>query len=222
MTDAQVSTIVEALQIQVSRDFAQYWSDASLVFVAKGATPPHDAWVLAVLDNSDQADALGYHDLTPTGQPLGKAFAASDIKDGLTPSVTISHELLEMLADPEINMCAENDTTGKFYSYEVCDAVEDDSFGYSINGVLVSDFVLPAWFAPSLPGPWSFCKNAPGPFQLCPGGYISTCNPGEPGWTQVTAEAVPNKKARYSRDTIGTRRWRRVAGQKMVSGKKVS
>jgi hypothetical protein len=55
-----------------------------------------------------------------------------------------------MLADPNINLTVfvqDADTTGTLYAYEVCDACEDDSLGYQINNVLVSDFVYTAWFA---------------------------------------------------------------------------
>jgi len=49
-----------------------------------------------ILDDSDQAGALGYHDLTSDGLPIGKVFAASDLKAGTSWTVTASHELLEM------------------------------------------------------------------------------------------------------------------------------
>ena len=38
---------------------------------------------MLVLDTSDQAGALGYHDVTPQGLPLGKVFA----KTGTLPGV---------------------------------------------------------------------------------------------------------------------------------------
>ena len=63
-------------------------------------------------------------------------------------TVTLSHELLEMLADPWINWCAQGDD-GKIYALEVCDAVEADRMGYEIDGVLVSDFITPSWFEPT-------------------------------------------------------------------------
>ena len=116
--------------------------------IPQGTPAPAGTWWLVILDDSDQAGALGYHDLTPDGLPIGKIFAASDLKAGDSWSVTASHELLEMLADPNINLTVfvqDADTTGTLYAYEVCDACEDDSFGYKINSnVLVSDFVYPA------------------------------------------------------------------------------
>lgn len=72
---------------QVSLDFAPIWgADASLSFVPKGKTLDPESWHIVVLDNSDQAGALGYHDVTPSGLPLGKIFAKDDIDYGEYPA----------------------------------------------------------------------------------------------------------------------------------------
>ena len=76
---AEVQSATSALQIQVSRDFAPIWgSDADLTFIPRAVQPPGGVWWLVILDNSDQAGALGYHDLTPDSLPLGKVFASTD------------------------------------------------------------------------------------------------------------------------------------------------
>ena len=206
MTDAEVAKAVAALQKQVSVDFAPHYSDAHLV-VSKAI--PAGAWGLVILDNSDQAGALGYHDLTKSGLPLGKVFAGSDKADGMSPSVTMSHELLEMLADPWINLCAEG-PGGRFYAYEVCDAVEADELGYKIDDVLVSDFVLPNWFEPGMTkGPFALKSKVKRPFALLPGGYIGVNVGGK--WTQITAENTPKKFSQRAR--LGSRRERRSVGK---------
>ncbi|MET8424392.1 hypothetical protein [Nocardia sp. NPDC004860] len=215
LTDAQVSAVVPALQTQVHRDWAPVWgSDADLSFVATGAQPPAGAWWLVVSDDSDQAGALGYHDLTNEGLPMGKVFARSDIDAGLQWTVTASHELLEMLGDPDINLAAyvfSTATAGRIYAYEVADACEADQYGYAINGIQVSDFVFPAWFenfrkAGSTRFDYGNHINAP--FQLLPGGYIGVFDiNGGSGWHQLTAESKP---AQYTmRARVGSRRERR-------------
>src|SRR5260221_12102218 len=84
LTDDQVKAAVPALQMQVQRDFAPAWgTDADLTFVPKGTQPGPGAWWLVILDNSDVAGALGYHDVTSEGLPLGKVFAATDKQYGL-------------------------------------------------------------------------------------------------------------------------------------------
>ena len=71
---------------------------------AEGGTPAAGTWWLSILDNTDRAGVLGHHDLTPDGLPVGKSFAGTDKHYGHSWTVTASHELLEMLADPDINL----------------------------------------------------------------------------------------------------------------------
>lgn len=219
LSDAQVQAVVPALQTQVHRDFAPVWGvDADLTFIPKGTQPPAGSWWLTVFDDSDQPGALGYHDVTNEGLPLGKVFAGTDIKYGGNWVVTTSHELLEMLADPEINLTVfdqPNDTTGILYAYEVCDACEDDKFGYNIDGMTVSDFVYPAWFESTLKIgslQLDYGKMIKKPFDLLTGGYIGmfdVVNGG--GWKQKFAEGMPYRYATGSRvrPRIGSRRERR-------------
>jgi hypothetical protein len=215
LTDAQVQPVVAALQKQVTNDFCPAWGLAvpTLVFIPKGQAAPAGSWQLAVLDNSDQAGALGYHDVTAEDLPLGKVFAADDLKDGVSWSVTLSHELLEMLADPLINLTAVVQTaqkSGRIYAYEDCDAVESDSLGYQIDGILVSDFVLPSWFVPGAPAPYDHMKKITKPLELLPGGYISYLQfTSKKGWTQITADGTPGGKVAKP----GSRRERRARGR---------
>jgi hypothetical protein len=220
--DSDVKSLTSVLQDQVRNDFAPVWGvDADLVFVPKGATVDPSSWWLVVLDNADQAGALGYHDLTDAGLPLGKVFAATDDQYGMHYSITSSHELLEMLADPDINLTAfvtlASGQSGRLYAYEVCDACQADENAYpgSDGKTLVSDFVYPSWFE-------SFRKQAStqfdrqkkitAPFQLLPGGYIGyfDVNSGN-GWQQLTAEKLEKKAKSWAhhRPAPGSRRYRR-------------
>lgn len=223
LADDAAARIVDALQVQVDRDFdAWYGLSATLVFLAYGTAPADDAiWQLVLLDNSDAAGALGYHDVTKAGLPLGKAFVGTDIQYGYKPSVTISHELLEMLADPAINTTVFVQTSavrGRVYAYEVCDAVEADALGYEIDGVQVSDFVTPQWFQPFPAPQYSFRQNVHKPFQLAPGGYIGVFDAWG-HWKQVTApeHGPENRLAEFASTDdyrklphLGSRRERRA------------
>jgi hypothetical protein len=215
--DADVQAAVKSLQVQVSRDFAPAWGiDAQLTFQPAGSTPPRGSWWLAILDNSDQAGALGYHDLTSEGLPLGKVFAATDLQYNLKWTVTASHELLEMLGDPYINLAAavepgRDGAVMTLYAYEVCDACEADDYGYDVNGVTVSDFVYPTWFESFWSGggtQFDYGNHIRAPFQLLPGGYISVYDVDSGrGWSQLTAERGPSRYA--ERAPVGSRRERR-------------
>jgi len=224
LTDDQIIPVVAALQIQVSRDFLPAWGiDAKLTFVPKGQNPPADAWWIAILDNSDQAGALGYHDLTDQGLPIGKVFAATTMQYDGKWTVAASHELLEMLGDPDINLTVfvEQGRGGVLYAYENCDAVEDDSLGYDINGVTVSDFVFPSWFETFRTiGPFDFCNKVDKPLQLLAGGYIGAYDIRRgSGWTQLTADGAPSSYD--ARPRVGSRRERRrTARREWLKSKK--
>ncbi len=215
LSDAQVKTAIPALQKQITKDFAPVWGvEADLSFVPKSAPLPPKSWLIGVFDNSDQAGALGYHDLTEDGLPLAKVFAATDIQYKSAWTVTASHELLEMLVDPDINLFAfwQNGLEIFFYGYEVCDACEADEFGYEIDGVLVSDFVYPAWFeAFRKKGSTQFDyqNKIQSPFELLKGGYISIFDVSyNSGFNQLYP---PDARLDYrARPHIGSRRERRA------------
>jgi hypothetical protein len=214
VTDDEAKKIARALQAQVSEDFSRVWGiDASLSFVPSNSMRGWQGkWNLVLLDESDQANALGYHDLTPEGLPLGKVFAATDKRYGATVSVTASHELLEMLLDPWINLVVEDTGRGVFVAYEASDAVEADELGYEQEGLLVSDFVTPDFFDPQAPHrtkpppSYSFRGNVHRPFELAAGGYESLFVPGK-GWTQNTARQ--HGAFASDRPRVGSRRERR-------------
>lgn len=198
ITDAEVQQWIAAQQIQLDRDFAPIWYGitATLHFFDKNANQPFpaDHWALVLLDNSDQAGALGYHDLTQNGMPIAKVFAGDDIKYGLKWQVTASHETLEMLIDPNINLTVfvPTQTGGDIFAYEVADAPEDDQFAYDINGISVSDFVTPDWFNIYAPAgsKFDFCGHISQPFEILSGGYIGVFDISKPnqGWTQIQAQ----------------------------------
>jgi len=220
VSDAEVQEAMAALQTQVHRDFAPTWGiDADLVFVPSGGDPPSGAWWQVILDTSDQAGALGYHDLTSQGLPLGKVFAKSDIDNGYIWTVTASHELLEQLADPAINLTtlveqSQQNGAGAavLYAYEVCDPCEADQYGYKIDDTTVSDFVLPAWFESFWPpgsAEFDYQNQIQRPFELLPGGYIGVyAIYSGSGWQQLTAQAT-DAALHGVRAHVGSRRERR-------------
>lgn len=207
---ATLGAIAAALQRQVSRDFApRYHTDiASCTAVLDGSIVPPDAWVIGLFSDPDQPGALGYHDQTPYGLPLAKVFPKLDAQDGSPLSVTISHELLEMLADPLLAKAVQSED-GKFWAYEVCDAVENDQ--YEIDGVMVSNFVTPQYFEPPprLEGVMlDFMGLVQTPYQVRPGGYMQYYAGG--GWRQVVHRDHARRPYREKMHGRGHRRQRRV------------
>lgn len=210
VTDAGALKVMNALQKQVDLHFGPKWGTGAILhFVGKTAKGNPSNWQLIILDNSDVAGALGYHDLTASGKAIGKIFAKTDLDYNLAWSVTASHELLEMLGDPYVNLTAQISDT-QFYAYESCDACESDDQGYLIDGVLVSDFVYPAWFIPGAQAPYDYKKLIKRPLQLLDGGYISVWEANS-GWQQLYGQKATRKYT--DRAPIGSRRERRRTPQ---------
>jgi hypothetical protein len=216
VADTDVEAWVSALQTQVNEHFGPIWgmaSDLRFLTSAEASQAAND-WQLVVLDNSDQAGALGYHDMTAAGLPLGKVFAADDLKDNSSVSVTVSHELLEMLGDPTISSCivqtdANGNVTG-LLAYEACDAVEDDQYGYEINGVLVSDFIFPSWFGGIEATKFDYQGHCAQAGEILSGGYTAKWTPS--GWTQINGQKAAG--SRHAHAPEGSRRERRARGRR--------
>lgn len=200
VTDADVAFVIPALQTQVTRDFAPSWGvDAQIV---QDQAPSLTAWPLYLLDTADVQGALGYHE-DPTGVPDGKVFVGTTLDAGLDWRITLSHELLEALADPTCRSVRRY--LPFWYALEVGDPVEHDSFGYQIDGVWVSDFVTPAWFGPARRGVrYDFAQHCLAPRVVLPGGYQLRWDPFR-GWRQIVAQygVVQARKLRTVLDVVG-------------------
>lgn len=209
LDDRDVEAIVPALNTQIG-----HLGHAGYPIVAEvhhyRQVPPASAWQLVLLDDSDVADALGYHENTLSGRPLGKAFVGDATRAGLNWTVTVSHELVEMLVDQTASLVYDLGTNAAGESvgvaWEACDPVEADRDGYTIDGVQVSDFITPNWFLRGSPGPYDWARRLSKPLTLRPGGYASICHDGS--WSQIRAQlGAPGEtsRARFSH------RWRRRA-----------
>jgi hypothetical protein len=220
LKDKQVERIMPALQTQVSRDFAPVWGvDAELSFVPTGGRGPKDQWWIVLLNTSDEAGDLGYHDLTNAGRPLGKVFVKSDLEAKTSWTNTVSHELIEMLGDPDLTLCAEvqrRDDEGRFIgtwliAYELCDPCEADKFGYEIDGILMSDFVTPEYFETFWKkgqARFDFGGHISKPLEILEDGYLSVKHEsGSRGWQEI---GPPKQACRFqARPRLGSRRERR-------------
>jgi hypothetical protein len=181
LSNDEVFSWVPALQHQIRNDFSPIWGPDALLYVDRNNVPllPAKFWVLGVFETPDQPGALGYHDLTPGGQPVMKVFVSVSKSAGVSLSSVMSHELLETLVDPFLGSLAVNDHgngTGTAYSMEVCDAVEADS--YVFQGIELSNFVTPWWYGggpntSAKPAKYDFLGRLKAPFTMTPGGYFS-------------------------------------------------
>lgn len=196
--------MVTACDIQLKRDACPAWGyEESLVVSAKSLkSVPKGFYIISIIDDADQADALGYHSETPSGRPYGRVFVKPVMDEGGTyitgsssVSCTLSHEVLEMWCDPWVNTWYENDD-GKLWSGEICDPVESDSYSIVVNGhrVAVSNFVLPSYFnAGQKKTKYDFLKVLNKPFSINKGGYAMIRGP-KGGVKEVLGRSYPKWK----------------------------
>ena len=156
LTDQQVQEAIRAVNRQVVEDFMPIWGSGCILRLHAPSfdlahpdtlTEEHvrGESVIYLLDQASLPGALGYHDINTRGVPVGFVFVLNT-NDW---TVTLSHEVLELIIDPTVNIFVpgpypnDPDIT-VLHTYEVCGAVERTS--YDINGVRVSNFLTPHYF----------------------------------------------------------------------------
>jgi hypothetical protein len=187
-----IDQMIHASQVFLHKCFVPVWGyGATLVRKEKARK---GSWQIVLLDDADEADALGYHDLTQERQPISKVFVKTTIDDGQKVSVTFCHELCEMLIDPLCNLWALNEKDGKMYAYEMCDAVED--YEFDVEGVAMSDFVHPGFFETTGHGKLDWLDKVSKPFQTTKGGYQIVMENGNIGQVYGSNE----KRKRFAKE----------------------
>jgi hypothetical protein len=174
-----------ALQKQAVRDLFPLWGvQATVDAFASLEDVPLGYWPLIIVD--DVPNAAGIH-LDDDGSPYALAEA------GAGWSLTASHECLEMLVDPFGNRTVAGLSPKKGqgrveFLVEVCDPSEATEFGYTVNGIRVSDFYSPSYFDPitSTSVRYSFTQAITKPRQVLRGGYLSWHDPVGNHWWQQT------------------------------------
>jgi hypothetical protein len=204
-----------AVQKQVTRDFTPIWGlpatvDAfddlaavpsdyhpvvlfgdpeELIGRVEASVGPEGAAEL--IDDFERGTLGGVHLNAFTRQP----FALVQASDAWT--VTLSHEILEMLADPYGNRLIAAARLGDEqqrvkYLVEICDPCQ--SRWYPVNGIPVSDFYTPRFFDPvRIDGlRYSFTGALRHPLDIAEGGYLTWVDPKDSALYQIGGgEAVP-------------------------------
>jgi hypothetical protein len=203
-----LDALVTALQRFVTDDVVPVWGTPARLLRTAGFKP--GAWGFIFLDTADAPNALAYHDLTPDGLPLSKVFVKTIREAGASLTVAASHELVEMLVDPAINLLTTGPDPKAAYAYEAADPVEDDSLAFKVNGFAMTDFVFPSYFE-SFHKPnstkFDYRGKVTRPFQILAGGYQLVFRNGK--WSQlgstVKLRALQQEDRRGHRSEIRTR-----------------
>ncbi|HEX8160988.1 MAG TPA: hypothetical protein VF538_03895 [Pyrinomonadaceae bacterium] len=204
--DAEIERIIKALQRQVNEHFQPVWGiGAELKFRKANAVVPKNCYRIVIYDKARAGDAgfLGYH-FQRNGNPVASIFAKEDLVDDKTISDTLSHEVLEMLVDPALNLYAYRPGDGtkrrdRGYFYEVCDAVQ--CMHYRIDGVRVCNFVYPEWFEYAWPRDSRKFDHRGAlrePFEILEGCYADIREAGT-GWRTIYGDHTPAKKKKARR-----------------------
>jgi hypothetical protein len=216
LMDEQARAYVPALQRQVDRDFLSAWgacATAVQISFASATDIPHldpSSWPIFLNRHSNDPGALGWHDMQD-GRIFSRVFVGDCMSAGLDWGATLSHELLELILDPDVKRVWRM-PDGRLAALEACDAVESDDQSYpSLAGLHVSNFVLPAYFSTGA-GPWDFGRRLTGPCPtLTPGGYMSVSdNAGN--WTQINRDRADGHAGRRAL-RLGHRRLARANRQ---------
>jgi hypothetical protein len=206
--------VAAAVQKQVTRDFTPLWGIAATVdafqdlasvpsdyrpvvlFGDPGELPSRLESLMgeqppqALIDVLESDEVAGIHLAAITRQP----FSLASVSGAWT--VTVSHETLEMLADPYGNRLVAavhplDRAQRVCYLLEVCDPCL--STYYTVNGVPVSDFYTPRYFDPVRAESvrYSFTGSIESPLQILEGGYLSWVDPLDSGLYQLQAGGQP-------------------------------
>lgn len=198
VTDAEVQAAIRAVNRQIAEDFMPYWGfGAQLRLEGRVGKKPNKQSladmrgeaVLYLWDDIDVKTAAGYHDKNFRGVPYAIVHVDLAVQLNEPWQVTFSHEALEVVGDPQTNLVVQGphpDPKQKdrmvFHWFEMCDAVQSEV--YEIDGVPVSNFVLPLYFTAEeqVGGRNDFLGTpikgkALRSFEINPGGYVGFFDP---------------------------------------------
>lgn len=205
-----LARVAGALNEQVQRDIGPVWNIRASVGVYSPSQVDSYFWQVRIVSDLNSPGALGYHTNLRSGQPVSLVQYRSD-----WPAIA-SHEIAEMLADPygrrthqaRLPYRAEHmferfglkhNTSRVSYLVELSDPCEATS--YEVGGVLLSDFLHPAWYRTDVNGVMAF-SHAGGcthQRQVAPGGYVSFANPASDEWFQIFV----NREGKLSIKSLG-------------------
>jgi len=191
ISDADLLAAVRAINQQIEYDFTPYWSMSAMLRVegtllqqpranTAAAVMRGDA-VIYVSSQTADSDPEGFHDRNYRGIPYGVVYSDVSEKIGDPWQVTLSHEVIELIADPQANNYVQGPKPGDarkkvFFWFELCDAVSSQT--YEIAGVPLQNFLLPAYFEPPVPGArTNFLGTKLRPFGIAPKSYVGYYNP---------------------------------------------
>lgn len=222
VTDERVQEVIRAVNRQLAGDFEPYWGMGATLRLegrasrqSRRASDMRGDAILYLLTSVEDADGtLGFHERSNRGIPYGFVYTEVSEDLGEPWSATFSHEVMELIADPEANLLAMGPHPADrrrtvFHWLEMCDAVQAQK--YEIDGVAVSNFVLPLYFTggrgPDEPGSRNNFLGTPlQSFGIAEGGYVGFYDPKKQKHDTVFADDVARARAKARSKARLTRR----------------
>lgn len=181
---SELAAVSAAIQKQITRDFGPIWNVQATIDAFDSIEHiPTGYWPVVVVE---EVQGTGAH-LDRDGKPLAL------VEAGPTWSLSASHEVLEMLADPFASRLVPGPSPERSqgrveFLVEVCDPCQDVAHAYTCNDILVSDFFTPQYFDPvSAPAVrYSFGGALHAPREVLRGGCLSWRLPTTRDWYQLS------------------------------------
>lgn len=203
ISDDEIRNDIPAWEQAINVDFAKYWHTTQYKLVFLGRKPAPPGHISAVFVNRGPIKgALAYHWTERGNAPSITVYAGTGVYYGFDNSVSFTHELEELAADPVTANLNVGYPADYYYEQkangnikigyqigvvgwfgEVSDPVEADNYvrpGADGKPVKISDFVTPAWFNDGVGGRYDFMGVCQQPFWIRPGGYAQFLDGG--GW----------------------------------------
>ena len=159
----RLQQIVNAVNIQLIKDVQPTWGIQAQLQL--NSNPPTGSRVLNILQDlsafpSAWHKCTGFHTVHSAGY-----VDVNECENEVVFSITVSHEALEMLANPD----------GLKNGHEICDPVNSRYYGYAnaeAFDVVVSDFVYPNFYIDNSQGPWDKTGQVKQALHPAPGGEV--------------------------------------------------
>jgi hypothetical protein len=190
ISSPELDKVIAAITLQLNLHFKPEWGVGATLtnrsISLAGAPLQLDAATEAIIYLGDSSQdsrhgvnsAAGYHSQNHQGVPFGFVYLDASDQAGEDWSVTLSHEVMELLADPAANSRVIGpdprvdgpDPPSVAFELEVCDPTQGD--WYPIGGVNVANFVNKSYFGkPGGAAETNFRRLPLRPFSARPRGY---------------------------------------------------
>jgi hypothetical protein len=202
----QVARVSAAIQRQVSEHFGPLWNiEATVDFFGRPEDVPVQYAPIYVLDRLANSRLGGYHKLD-----AGRPFALVGYDDVLW-SVDASHEVLEMIVDPDGNNLIpgespDPDLPGRAqFLVEICDPSGRENSAYKVDDIWVSDFHSPLYYdSMAVVGArYGYRDRLQRPKQLIKGGYLTWFDEARRQWFQRDYFGVRERTTPIDAPTFG-------------------